>query len=552
MRAWYPRRARSTLPPCPAGRRWRTSRGRSPVARWSTARPTTQPVRIHRRRVRPRDRHTTAPGDAAQLGEPDRRDARGMASRVRRAPSRGGHRRGSGRGGRASNPSAEVDERAWVRIAIPHTDADHPATTWLLTEAHWAGRLRPRRSDRRSGTSRATSARSSAGSPPAMACGRIAASRRVKEIIEQEPQPWDERVAHQIGELRASATIRWRWIDTLDSIWQYPAVRSVLNAVATAVSVLALAVYAPLRAIPIKAIRERAELASLDAQLVSAFGDLPVLLDDPVQAAIVRERLADTIRWVRDRGCDEVVLIAHSGGAIVSYSTLLDEAYHDLPVTKLITLGQGLSLGWRLEQTTGPFVAGNPIRGDLGATRPGLRWVDFWASYDPAPAGELMRVDDCPLIAVPVVAPDQPASPDPGREPPGDELHAPGPGSRRVLEERRRVPGSAHPAHRRSARATAPGRGSTALGSIEPSGSSAGGGASGSCSAGAGSRSPPASRRSSSRSCPRVTPGSRWPRPATAWRRSGRGYRRTSSSAGRSTGSGRSSRSSSSRSGSSR
>jgi len=175
--------------------------------------------------------------------------------------------------------------------------------------------------------------------------------------------------------------------------------------------VLALAIYAPIRAIPIQAIRERAELASLDAQLVSAFGDLPVLLDDPVQAAIVRERLAEAIRWVRDRGCQEVVLIAHSGGAIVSYSTLLDDVYLDLPVAKLITLGQGLSLGWRLEQTTGPFVAGNPIRGDLGAARPGLRWVDFWASYDPAPAGELTAVDNCPLLAVESVEDGKPASP---------------------------------------------------------------------------------------------------------------------------------------------
>jgi hypothetical protein len=80
-------------------------------------------------------------------------------------------------------------------------------------------------------------------------------------------------------------------------------------------------------------------------------------------------------------------------------------------VAKLVTLGQGLSLGWRLEQTTGPFVAGNPIRGDLGAARPGLRWVDFWASYDPAPAGPLVAVDNCPLVAVETVEPDRPSSP---------------------------------------------------------------------------------------------------------------------------------------------
>jgi hypothetical protein len=309
------------------------------------------------------------------------------------------------------------EERAWVRIAIPATDAEadalarYPATTWLLTEAHWAGRVRA--------PAFGQALRYIQGHIGAIIRGITAGyglreerrERRIEEIVSEQPEPWDERVRHQIGELRESATSRWRWIDTLDAIWQYPAVRSLLNAIATAGSVLALAIYAPLRAIPIKAIRERAELASLDAQLVGAFGDLPVLLDDPVQAAIVRERLAETIRWVREQGCDEVVLIAHSGGAIVSYSTLLDDEYRDLPVAKLITLGQGLSLGWRLEQTTGAFVAGNPIRGDLGAARPGLRWIDFWASYDPAPAGQLVGVDNSPLLAVETVHTNAPASP---------------------------------------------------------------------------------------------------------------------------------------------
>ncbi len=303
------------------------------------------------------------------------------------------------------------DERAWVRLSIPATDNDHPATRWLLTEAYWAGRVRA--------PAFAQAMRYLQSHIGAIVRGITAGyglredmrARRLERIISEQPQPWDARITREIAELGQSDSIRWRWIDWLDRVWQGQLVRGLLSAIATGASILALAIYAPLRAVPIKTIRERAELASLDAQLMSAFGDLPVLLDDPVQAAIVRERLAEAIRWVRDRGCDEVVLIAHSGGAIVSYSTLLDEAYRDLPVSKLITLGQGLSLGWRLEQTTGPFVAGNPIRGDLGAARPGLRWVDFWASYDPAPAGPLTAVADSPLVAVETVVDGAPASP---------------------------------------------------------------------------------------------------------------------------------------------
>lgn len=303
------------------------------------------------------------------------------------------------------------DERVWVRIAIPETDAEHPATSWLLTEAYWAGQVRAPAFGQALGYLRSHIGAIIKGIAGGYGLREEARAKRLAAIIASQPKPWDQRVASEIAELRAAASRRWSWIDWLDRIWQYQPVRRLISIVATTTSVVALAVYAPLRAVPIKAIRDRAELASLDAQLVSAFGDLPVLLDDPVQAAIVRSRLADAIRWVRDRGCDDVVLIAHSGGAIVSYATLLDEAYRDLPVAKLVTLGQGLALGWRLEHTTGPFVAGNPIRGDLGAARPGLRWVDFWASYDPAPAGQLTAVDGCPLIAVETVDPTRPPSP---------------------------------------------------------------------------------------------------------------------------------------------
>jgi hypothetical protein len=309
----------------------------------------------------------------------------------------------------ATDDSAE--ERVWVRVVIPATDAEHPATSWLLTEAYWAGQVRAPAFGQALGYLQGHIGAIIKGITDGYGLREKARARRLAEIVEAQPTPWDEDSAAEIAELRSSDTIRWRWIDWLDYIWQIPIVRSLLSATATVASVVALAIYAPLRAVPIKAIRDRAELASLDAQLVSAFGDLPVLLDDPVQAAIVRSRLADAIRWVHERGCDDVVLIAHSGGAIVSYSTLLDAAYRDLSVSKLVTLGQGLALGWRLERTSGPFVAGNPIRGDLGASRPGLRWVDFWASYDPAPAGQLTAVDGCPLIAVEQVDPMLPPSP---------------------------------------------------------------------------------------------------------------------------------------------
>jgi hypothetical protein len=301
-------------------------------------------------------------------------------------------------------------ERSWARIAIPGTPSQ-PAATWLLTEAYWAGTVRAPAFGQALRYLRSHVGAIIRGIADGYGLREKQRADRNRDIIKQQPKPWDERVISQVEELRRSDSWRWRWIDWLDQVWQGRLVRRILAATATGASVVTLAIYAPLRAVPIKAVRDWAELAAIDAQIVDAFGDLPVLLDDPVQSAIIRQRLASTIDWVHERGCEEVVLIAHSGGAIVSFATLLDPAYHELRVAKLMTLGQGLALGWRLEQATGPFVAGNPIRGDLGKERPDLRWVDFWASYDPAPAGELKPVDGTPLVAVQNVAPGKPPSP---------------------------------------------------------------------------------------------------------------------------------------------
>jgi hypothetical protein len=129
----------------------------------------------------------------------------------------------------------------------------------------------------------------------------------------------------------------------------------------------------------------------IDSFLVEWFGDLPVLIDDHVQSANVRARLARSIERLRADGCDAVVIVAHSGGALVSFETLLDPAYAHLQVDKLITLGQGLGLAWRLaaDPSVREITPGHRLVGNLARVRPGLRWVDVWASYDPAPAGPL-------------------------------------------------------------------------------------------------------------------------------------------------------------------
>jgi hypothetical protein len=306
------------------------------------------------------------------------------------------------------NPVLEAraeGDRVWAAIEIPAAHGQ-PADTWLITESYWAGEIRaPGLSDtlgylRRhlrpiiNGIAQGYGGREDR---------RVA---RVNDLMADAATSVDPDEVEVAAELEVAASRRWSWIELLDRVWKLRAVRWVLALFGLAVTTLALAVYAPLRALPIKAISERAELAALNAWLVDWFGDIPILLEDRVQAAMIRSRLEETIRWlVAERGCTDVVLVAHSGGAIVSFATLLRFAGPETRVRKLITHGQGLSLAWRLAGSGGSMPVGHPLRGDLGAAHPSLRWVDFWASYDPAPAGPLAPVDGSPLLASPEAAP---------------------------------------------------------------------------------------------------------------------------------------------------
>ena len=85
---------------------------------------------------------------------------------------------------------------------------------------------------------------------------------------------------------------------------------------------------------------------------------------------------------------------------IVSFATLLRYDHDAFRVAKLVTLGEAIKLGWRLEDEARDWVPGNSVRGDLTVNHPDLKWVDIWASYDPAPSGELVEREGSPLIAV--------------------------------------------------------------------------------------------------------------------------------------------------------
>jgi hypothetical protein len=103
--------------------------------------------------------------------------------------------------------------------------------------------------------------------------------------------------------------------------------------------------------IPIAPIQNMAALKTADNFLTRWFGELPDIINDPVQSANVRSGLVSAIHGLEAEGCGRFVAIAHSGGAIVSFTTLCDPEFMDVRVDKLVTLGEGLALAWRIARS---------------------------------------------------------------------------------------------------------------------------------------------------------------------------------------------------------
>lgn len=289
------------------------------------------------------------------------------------------------------------EPQPFLELAIPAVHG-HQAQTWVVTESWWAALLRAPGLDSMTTYARKGLPEIIKGIKAGYELREASWRQRREDAVAEaaacmsEPGTAADRRAEArfvLAELAPKPT--WAWIDVLDRIQKN--LSSAFALPALALGTLVLLVYAPFRHLPITALREAAILTSADNFLTTWLGDLPDILDDPVQAANVRARLAETIEGLRSQGCDRIVVVAHSGGAIVSFTTLVDPAYGSIEVDKLVTLGEGLQLAWRLECVNGALPDGSRLRGDLRAARPNMRWVDFWGTYDPAPGGPLKPLD---------------------------------------------------------------------------------------------------------------------------------------------------------------
>lgn len=293
----------------------------------------------------------------------------------------------------------------YLELDIPSLDA-HRAQTWIFTEAWWATQMKP----------------PSLGAVTAfLRHGLSRIAQGIRAGYEDRERAWVDRVGEELAAVRrpdrSAADLegsadqrqrqadiieqtlvgagRWGWIRLLDSMQKW------LTALALApivlLGTLVLAIYAPFRAIPFGPLRDLAILRQTDNFFVRWVGELPTLLDDPVQSANVRSRAAEAIQGLMQQGCGRIVIVAHSGGAIVSFTTLLDPVYRDLAVDKLVTIGEGLGLAWHLVDRSTLLDRGNRLSGDIAQARPDLIWYDYWASYDPAPGGPLVHPRGLPL-----------------------------------------------------------------------------------------------------------------------------------------------------------
>ena len=253
-----------------------------------------------------------------------------------------------------------------IELRIPPATPSGPERRWILTEAWWASHVAP-----------PSLGTMTSWLGPQGASGRI--------------------VAGILGNPEAGGPVTGGLIK-LAQILLVPFV-SVLAA-------LVLTMFAVFRGIsgliPIAAVRESAILKTFDTFLTGWFGDIRILLYDPAQSANIRGGLARAVRALRAQGCGRMVIVAHSGGVMVSFLTLTDPALEDVQVDKLITFGEGWNLALRLSPKAPPDGSGmaDRLRTDITRTQKNLRWRDFWGTNDPAPDGPLL-LDEIGVLARP-------------------------------------------------------------------------------------------------------------------------------------------------------
>jgi hypothetical protein len=161
------------------------------------------------------------------------------------------------------------------------------------------------------------------------------------------------------------------------------------NLIISAVAGIVLLSYGAIRAvtrlIPIDSLRNAAVISAIDGFVLDWFGDVEVLIKDRVQSTSVCERFLDVLGAIQPRQpTDKVIVLAHSGGTVVTHLALSVANGPGAKVDSFIMHGEALNLVWDLVPDL-EYVIGRIPAEKRGA----MAWHDFWATHDPAPAGQL-------------------------------------------------------------------------------------------------------------------------------------------------------------------
>ena len=117
--------------------------------------------------------------------------------------------------------------------------------------------------------------------------------------------------------------------------------------------------------------------------ITSTVGDASVWTSSSVRAAAMRDVVRARVQAAAAVS-NTVVLLGHSQGAAISAAAVLDPDDEKSHVGLLITVGAAVSLLKQPHRQTTPGAVSR------WAALPETRWVNFWATYDPVPAGPIV------------------------------------------------------------------------------------------------------------------------------------------------------------------
>ena len=224
---------------------------------------------------------------------------------------------------------------------------------------------------------------------------RQAATYRPFTAGKREPTPARAPAPPPIEEAKAASSIEPRRVAIVVALWCYGIVQYVWKLVQwlllTPLIYCLLALVSLVRAIAIFPFIRNTLLGWLSSlvEYVSLhwIAPLQVYLLDYTRAASIRQVFEREVQvFLDDERCDRLVVLAHSMGTVIAYeglATVLTKptGHASWKPTTFVCLGQALRRMWVL-----PGADPHRLRTALPEW---VRWIHFWAHYDPVAAGPL-------------------------------------------------------------------------------------------------------------------------------------------------------------------